>query len=85
MNQPVKIFVKPKNKKVLVRNPERNRHLKAEGERVVKDAYWHRRIKDGDVVETDAPKKTAKKKIAKKKVAKKSTGNATTNSTKNQE
>jgi len=61
MSQPVKIFVKPANEKVLVRNPERNRHLKVEGEFVTYDAYWLRRMNDGDVVKAKAPKKTKEK------------------------
>jgi len=61
MNQPAKIFVKPADEKVLVRNPERNRHLKVEGEFVTSDPYWFRRILDGDVVKTVAPKKTKSK------------------------
>lgn len=56
MSQPVvRIFVKPTNENVLVRNPERNRHLLKEGELVTYDAYWLRRMNDGDVVEAAAP------------------------------
>jgi len=61
MNQPVKIFVKPAHEKVLVRNPGRNRHLKIEGEFVTYDAYWLRRINDGDVVKATEPKKNKSK------------------------
>ena len=55
MSQPDKIFIKPANKEVLVRNPERDRHLNVEGEFVTKDAYWLRRINDGDVVKATPP------------------------------
>ncbi len=95
MSQPEgKIFVKPAKEKVLVRNPERSRHLKVEGEWVVKNVYWFRRIKDGDVVElkgADLKNKMkeisdTKAKAKKEAVAKaKESANKTTNSVKNQE
>ncbi|MEW4983070.1 MAG: DUF2635 domain-containing protein [Cycloclasticus sp.] len=46
-----KIFVKPTNPKVMVRNPERGGHLNSDGEYVPKNAYWQRRINDGDIAE----------------------------------
>jgi len=63
MSEVIKIFVKPAKEEVLVRNPERNRHLKVAGEFVTKDAYWFRRIQDGDVneIKGDALKALLKK------------------------
>ncbi len=33
----------------LVRNPDTKQHLHKDGDHVVLDQYWRRRIKDGDV------------------------------------
>ncbi|MGN7832661.1 DUF2635 domain-containing protein [Pseudoxanthomonas sp. 22568] len=42
-------------------NPETRRPLPPEGEEVARDAYWQRRIDDGDVAEGAPPKaKTTK-------------------------
>jgi len=57
-----KIFIKPTKEAIQVRNPERGGHLKNEGEWVPKNAYWHRRLNDGDVVNAKPP---ATKKIIK--------------------
>ncbi len=47
------LFIKPKPK-TLVRNPERNNeHVAAIGAKVVRNAYWLRRLRDGDVTEIE--------------------------------
>ena len=55
-------FVKPASPHVKVRRPEKNgAHLVDDGEVVPRDAYYLRRLKDGDLIETTAPKKTPPK------------------------
>lgn len=49
-------FLKPKNPKVVVRNPDGG-HLAVDGQWVPKNTYWHKRKADGDVIEAKAPKK----------------------------
>lgn len=53
MSEPV--ILKPAGKN-LVRNPDTGGHLQANGEPIVMNAYWHRRIKDGDVKAVEAQK-----------------------------
>lgn len=47
MSEPVKIKPAGHN---LVRNPDTGGHLDKAGEPIVLNAYWRRRISDGDVV-----------------------------------
>lgn len=51
-----KIFVKPASAAVKVRDPQSKKNLAAEGELKPDTTYWRRRINDGDVKLTDAPK-----------------------------
>ena len=44
------MFIKPKVKDQIVRHPDTQRKLKAEGEKVADTTYWRRRVKDGSVV-----------------------------------
>ncbi len=46
------IFVKPKDA-ILLTIPETGEKLCAKGAFVPKNAFWHRRLRDGDVVETN--------------------------------
>lgn len=46
------IFVKPKNG-IQLTIPETGEKLCAKGALVAKNAFWHRRLRDGDVVETN--------------------------------
>lgn len=49
------IYVKPATG-LKVRRPEKNHaHLPAEGDFVPKNAYWVRRLNDGDVIAAPAP------------------------------
>ncbi|MDH4319874.1 MAG: DUF2635 domain-containing protein [Desulfobulbaceae bacterium] len=54
------IFVKP-GPGLLVRKPDGSR-LAEDGELVPRTAYWLRRLKDGDAVQANAPKKINAKK-----------------------
>ncbi|WP_325893025.1 DUF2635 domain-containing protein [Grimontia sp. NTOU-MAR1] len=60
----------PKDKKVKVRKPD-GAHLSEEGEPVVMNAYWHRRVREGSVttnmpeVATDKTKDSVKAKGSK--------------------
>ena len=40
---------------LLVPDPVLRDHLPAEGREVPRDAYWMRRLRDGDVIETTVP------------------------------
>lgn len=53
-----RVTLKPASDDLKVRNPDTGEHLRAEGETVVLTSYWVRRLRDGDVVKTDAPAKT---------------------------
>lgn len=64
-----KLYLKPKNKDVLVPNIETGKPLKAGGELVVDDRFWQRRLKEGDVEIVSAAalsKSEAKSKAAQK-------------------
>lgn len=51
----VLIYVKPADG-LKVRRPEKNHeHLPPEGDYVPKNAYWMRRLNDGDVITAAAP------------------------------
>lgn len=50
-------FIKPKPG-AKVRDPHTSIHLADEGELKPRTSFWVRRINDGDVVETKAPKAT---------------------------
>lgn len=51
------IYVKPLPG-LLIRRPEKNHaHLPPEGDFVPKDAFWTRRLLDGDVIAAEPPKK----------------------------
>lgn len=57
-----RIFIKPANSDVQVRNPDRNgEHLPVDGAEVERSTYWIRRLKDGDVIESKLAKKSANK------------------------
>lgn len=45
--------IKPADEHCLVRDPVSGAPLRAEGEAKPKNSYWLRRLKDGDVVETE--------------------------------
>jgi len=57
------IFIKPADG-LTVRDPFTQRPLAPQGERKLRNAYWLRRLKDGDVVKTKPA--AAKKAVAKK-------------------
>lgn len=59
MTDPVRRFLKPVEGG-RVRKPDKS-VLKDEGEWVVMDTYWQRRLDHDDVVETDPPKATKQK------------------------
>ena len=48
------MFIKPAEG-LKVRHPDTRRFLADEGEEVTVNDYWLRRVRDGDVVESDAP------------------------------
>lgn len=50
-----KIFIKPRKPEFIVFKPD-GRRLKSEGEYVDAVPFWHRRIKDKDVIIAPAPK-----------------------------
>ena len=53
-------FVKPASPDRKVRKPsQRREYLAADGETVPRDAYWLRRLQDGDVVQAEPPKAAA--------------------------
>lgn len=54
------IFVKPRKKEFIIYKPDNSR-LKAEGETVEADVYWHRREKDKEVEITPHSTKKGKK------------------------
>lgn len=58
---PKRIYVKPTDPDVIVREPDQGRRLSNDGAWVEKDYYWIRRIKDGSVVEAAPPAKTPAK------------------------
>lgn len=51
----MKVFVKPTEVGSIVRKPESMISLQATGELVELNSYWSRRIRDKDVIVTDAP------------------------------
>lgn len=55
-----KTYIKPKDDKIIVLDPYRGTALPAEGDYIALDNYWRRRLKDGDVVLSEPPKKTKK-------------------------
>ncbi len=48
-----RIFIKPKEG-CIMRDPRTNIKIKAEGQTVVENTFWRRRLKAGDVVLIDA-------------------------------
>lgn len=50
-----RIFVKPTRPEVKVRVEHTKQHIADEGESVPNTTYYHRRIADGDLVETQPP------------------------------
>lgn len=63
--------IKPAREGLVVINPITGQPLKEEGEKVQASTYWHRRLKDGDVVKVAKEAKdtggTSDKKAAKQK------------------
>lgn len=55
-----RMHVKPAPGRV-VPDPERRDELPEDGREVPRNAYWVRRLKDGDVTETKSPKKAGAK------------------------
>lgn len=53
------INIKPKSAKVKVRKPDGS-YLEEKGETVKRNAFWVRRINDGDVVAAETEKASAK-------------------------
>lgn len=51
------MYVKP-SKGLKVRDPQLLDFLPEEGREVPETTYWHRRLRDGDVVASKAPKKS---------------------------
>lgn len=66
-NQPElnRIFVKPTDAHRITINPETNRRIPAEGELVLNNKYFRRRIADGDLVETTLSEAVTKAKGSK--------------------
>lgn len=56
----IKVFVKPVTGRV-VPCPERGRNLAEAGEEVIINAYWQRRINDGDVIKIESAKAETKR------------------------
>lgn len=50
------VWLKPADKDLIVRDPVTLAPLPEDGAEKVLDTYWRRRIKDGDVIETKAPR-----------------------------
>ena len=55
------MFVKPSTPDINVRDPLTGKHLGADGEEKPGNAFWHRRLRDGDIVKATAPKSDKKK------------------------
>lgn len=51
------IFIKPAKDNLIIRDPISSTPLAKAGETKPHNAYWSRRLKDGDVVKTTKPKK----------------------------
>lgn len=56
--------LKPARPDLIIRDPVTRQPLAAAGEEKTLDAFWRRRIKDGDVVEVAAPTKPARHRAA---------------------
>ena len=54
------VFIKPARPGLVIRDPQSGLPLPPDGKAVVPDAFWRRRLADGDVVETKPPKPAAK-------------------------
>ena len=65
------MFLKPAKEGLIVRHPETKRPLKKEGEKVNKNSYWLRRLKEGSVIEIKGVEKSAPKQQEKKEGGKK--------------
>lgn len=61
-----KMFIKPSSEDLLVRDPETFLPLDKDGEEKPRTQFWNRRLRDGDVVLTQKPKKPKEKKEASK-------------------
>ncbi|ODS09731.1 DUF2635 domain-containing protein [Vibrio scophthalmi] len=55
------VKLKPKDKELMVRDPETRVPLKKTGEEKPLNAYWIRRIKDGSVIQMSSPTTKASK------------------------
>ncbi len=56
------MFIKPTNPDIRLRDPVTGLHLAVDGEEKPDNAFWHRRIKDGDCKITRKPKPTRRDK-----------------------
>ncbi len=54
-----RIYVKPVDRDRVVINPETNRPIPLEGELVLDNKYFRRRVAENDVIVVDAPTATA--------------------------
>jgi hypothetical protein len=50
--EPEKMFLKPAVKNLIVVDPSTGKPLPAEGALVAMSSYWHRRVMQGDAIET---------------------------------
>ena len=55
-----RIYVKPVDRDRVVINPETNRPIPLEGELVLDNKYFRRRVAENDVIVIDAPTATSK-------------------------
>lgn len=50
------MFIKPASEDVIILDPDTKRRMPAEGWEVPVNAFWCRRLRDGDVIECEQPK-----------------------------
>lgn len=68
----MKLFVKPAKEGLIVRDPnDKHREIPDSGKEVKRNAYWLRRLRDGDVVEAKKQEKSKASETPKKKQKKK--------------
>ncbi len=62
MTQPSRLIVKPRDPKLCIRDPKTKKRLPQRAAAVPATSYWHRRLRDGDVIELDSvPKRKVEK------------------------